>query len=223
MKCTLQERCTTTHDKITKFIKSTRQNAKMQSGREIETECSIKWKKKAHEKSIFQPNQNWNSRSLGTLKCYLYISIIICRFTAPILPSFCLESAPFFLLLYFIGLFHFFWLLFSFLFYRHVLASLLSLFLLLLFTLSSFKQIRLLVRTIFFMLFQFNGYFLLLLMVLLQNSNSAKSIRKKMPIDNSLAWHRCCFFFFFGYLFKIGGITGMANKFSTLITFFPST
>lgn len=104
--------------------------------------------------------------SVGTLERYLYVSIIILRFTALILASFfqrwmCHFIFIFFAFFRFVSvdrlIWSFFCASFIFLFYRQALASIYSF--LYNEALSSFKQIRLLVSV--FVPFQFNGYFLL--------------------------------------------------------------
>lgn len=176
MKCTLLKRCTTSDEKNS-------------SNQQHETKRNAEWKrdrdrrfhkmKKAHEKSIFQPNQNWNSRSLGTLKCYLYY-IYRLSFVGSLhrfMPFFALSHI--FSVLVFHRLILFFFVFFSVSCFIDMFSFRCWFFFCFFSTLSRFKQIRLLVRTVFFMLFQFNGYFLFLLIELLQNSNSAKSIRQK--------------------------------------------
>lgn len=122
--------------------------------------------------NIYMANQNWKCQSDGPLLRYLYISIIICRFSALISASFYVKCSTIFfspvsvsfdrLILLFLCTISFscFIVLHSFslqfIVFFHIPSS------------SMHNRCRTLSRfdssLVFFMLFQFNGYFLLLLL-----------------------------------------------------------
>lgn len=123
--------------------------------------------------NIYMANQNWKCQSDGPLLRYLYISIIICRFSALISASFYVKCSTIFfspvsvsfdrLILLFLCtisfscfiVLHSFSLQFIvfFICHRHRCTTVACR------TLSRFDS-----SLVFFMLFQFNGYFLLLLL-----------------------------------------------------------